>query len=313
MTRTIAMMIAASAAVAAPALAFQAQGEQQEAEPSILERVLDRVLGPAEQPQAESSASEAPAAAQGGLYSVLAADYRADDRARDRYRHPAETLNFFQVEPTMTVAEYGPGGGWYTRVLAPYIAPQGRYLAVNADSSGRELTEEQRARVESWPQRFPATVEEWTGVPAGSVTAFESDEVPEALAGTIDRVLIFRSIHGLRNGTIADSEIRNIRAMLADDGMVGVVQHRAPASETWERSRGTRGYLKQQDVIDLFRLNGFELVSTSEINANPNDPANHEPGVWALPPVLTHGDQDRDRYLAIGESDRMTLLFRKAR
>ncbi|MEM8694490.1 MAG: hypothetical protein AAGE05_00525 [Pseudomonadota bacterium] len=311
MTRKIALLIAAGAAVATPALAYQAQGEQQENEPTILDRVLDRVLGAAEQAQAGTSAAET--AAPSALTTVLAADYRAEDRARDRYRHPAETLTFFQVEPTMTVAEFGPGGGWYTRVLAPYIAPQGRYIAVNADSSRRSLSDEQRARVESWPQRFPASVEEWTSVPAASVTAVESDEVPEGLAGTIDRVLIFRSIHGLRNGTIADSEIRNIRAMLADDGMVGVVQHRAPASESWERSRGTRGYLKQQDVIDLFRLNGFELVSTSEINANPNDPADHDPGVWALPPVLTHGDQDRDRYVAIGESDRMTLLFRKAR
>ncbi|MEO1167346.1 MAG: hypothetical protein AAFW97_01410 [Pseudomonadota bacterium] len=313
MTRTIAMMIAASAAVATPALALQGQGEQQESQPTILDRVLDRVLGPAEQQQAESTPTETAPAAQNGLYTVLAADFRADDRARDRYRHPAETLNFFQVEPTMTVAEFGPGGGWYTRVLAPYIAPQGRYIAVNADTSWRDLDAEQRTRADSWPQRMAANVEEWTGIPASSVTAFESDEAPEGLAGTVDRILIFRSLHGMRNANIADSELRRLRGLLADDGMVGVVQHRAPASESWARSNGTRGYLKQQDVVDLFRLNGFELVSTSEINANPNDPADHDPGVWALPPVLTHGDQDRDRYVAIGESDRMTLLFRKAR
>lgn len=313
MKRTLATLIAATA-IAAPALAYQAQEQQEPREPSILDRVLDRVLGPAEQPQTaetDQTASEAPT--PGTLYNVLAADFRAEDRARDRYRHPAETLDFFRVEPGMTVAEFGPGGGWYTRVLAPYIAPRGRYIAVNADSSSRTLDAEQRARVDSWPQRFAASVEEWTGVPAASVTAFESDEAPESVAGTVDRILIFRSLHGLRNGNIADSELRRLRAMLADDGLVGVVQHRAPETETWERSNGSRGYLKQSDVIKLFELNGFELVSTSEINANPNDPANWDRGVWTLPPILTLGDENRDRYVAIGESDRMTLLFRKAR
>ena len=310
MTRKIALLIAAGAAIATPAIAFQTQGGQEASEPTILDRVLDRVLGPAEQPQAEPAATSP--AAPTGINAVLAADYRAEDRARDRYRHPAETLSFFRVEPTMTVAEFGPGGGWYTRVLAPYIAPQGRYLAVNADSSFRALNEEQRARVESWPQRMAANVEEWTGISASLVTAFESDEAPEGLAGTVDRVLIFRSLHGMRNNNIADSELRRLRDLLADDGMVGVVQHRAPSSETWARSNGTRGYLRQQDVIDLFRLNGFELVQASEINANPRDTAGWEPGVWALPPVLTHGDDNRDQYMAIGESDRMTLLFRKA-
>ena len=285
MTRAIVLMIAASAAVAAPALTFQAQAEPASSVETVSASALD---------------------------TVLAADFRADDAARDRYRHPAETLNLFWVEPTMTVAEFGPGGGWYTRVLAPYIAPQGRYLAVNADSSWRDLDAEQRAHANSWPQRMAANVEKWTGVPASSVTAFESDEVPEGLAGTIDRILIFRSLHGMRNANVADSELRRLRDLLADDGMVGTVQHRAPANETWARSNGTRGYLKQQDVIDLFRLNGFELVSTSEINANPNDLASWDRGVWTLPPVLALGDEDRDRYVAIGESDRMTLLFRKA-
>ncbi|QLC24466.1 class I SAM-dependent methyltransferase [Parasphingopyxis algicola] len=310
MKRTVALMIA-TAAIATPALAYQAQTQDDPPEPSILERVLDRVLGPAEQAPAEQPATET--AAPSALDTVLAADFRAEDSARDRYRHPAETLDFFRVEPGMTVAEFGPGGGWYTRVLAPYIAPQGRYIAVNADSSWRDLDAEQRARANSWPQRFAANVEQWTGVPAASVAAFESDEAPENVAGTVDRILIFRSLHGMRNGNIADSELRRLRAMLADDGMVGVVQHRAPETETWERSNGTRGYLKQSDVVKLFELNGFELVSASEINANPNDPASWERGVWTLPPVLTLGDENRDRYVAIGESDRMTLLFRKAR
>lgn len=305
MNRTIVMLIAATA-ITAPVLAYQATQE----EPTVLDRLLDRVLGPEQQPAAEKPATDAEATS--AIEIVLAEDFRTEDRTRDRYRNPEATLNFFRVESTMTVAEFGPGGGWYSRVLAPLIAPQGRYLAVNADSSQREATAEQRARMDSWPQRFAAGVEEWTGVSASSVTAFESDEAPDGVAGTVDRILIFRSLHGMRNGNVADSELRRLRDLLTDDGMIGVVQHRAPAGETWARSNGRRGYLKQTDVIDIFRLNGFELVESSEINANPNDTANWEDGVWTLPPVLRHGQENRDRYIAIGESDRMTLLFRKA-
>ena len=240
------------------------------------------------------------------IENVLAASpLRDEDRARDRYRHPAETLAFFRVEPSMTVAEYAPGGGWYTRVLAPYVAAEGRYMAVNPDSG-------EANRGEQWSSGFSRDVQLWSSVFSTLETAFESDEIPEGVAGTVDRILIFRNIHSLLNSNIAESELANLHRLLADDGLVGVVQHRAPESETAERSNGSRGYVKQSDVIALFERAGFELVESSEINANPADTAEWEQGVWTLPPVLRLGDQDRERYLAIGESDRMTLLFRKA-
>lgn len=273
MTRSLSLMLAACAAIALPAAAQPAE-------------TADPVA------------------------SVLAQDFRADDRARDQYRHPAETLAFFRVEPAMTVAEYAPGGGWYTRVLAPLIGPEGRYVAVNPASG--EGDAEQQARAAAWPQAFAARVEQWTGVPAASVVAFESDEIPAGLAGSVDRILVFRNIHSILNAGIAESELANLRRLLADDGLVGVVQHRAPESETPERADGSRGYVKQSDVVALFERAGFELVDSSEINANPADTAEWEGGVWTLPPSLALGDQDRERYLAIGESDRMTLLFRKA-
>ncbi|WOE76035.1 class I SAM-dependent methyltransferase [Alterisphingorhabdus coralli] len=248
------------------------------------------------------------------LEAALAAPARDDDRARDTYRHPAETLAFFQVKPDQTVVEYAPGGGWYTRLLAPYISASGRYIAVNGDTDGRTFSDRAReARSKSWPERFPDIVAEWTGIDAEKVLAFESDEAPEDIVGTVDRVLIFRSIHGLLNGNRADAELRALRTLLKDDGMVGVVQHRAKADAPYDVSSGTRGYVKQNYVVKLFELNGFELVDSSEINANPNDPADWEGGVWTLPPILRYGDEDRERYLAIGESDRMTLLFRKAK
>ncbi len=250
------------------------------------------------------------------LAEVLADERRADDRARDQHRNPAETLAFFQVEPTMTVAEYGPGGGWYTRVLAPYLMPAGKYIAFNQDSDGREYrTRAQEARSKGWTERFKSGVAEAMGVEADDVTAFETDEMPEELADTVDRVLIFRSMHGLNIGNRADDVLKAARMMLKDDGMVGVVQHRAPEGASYDDyGARQRGYMRKADVIAIFEANGFELVSESEINANPNDPANWEGGVWTLPPVLATGEDDprRSEYLGIGESDRMTLLFKKA-
>ena len=239
------------------------------------------------------------------LEGILQHPRRADDRARDRYRHPIETLAFFQVQPEMRVVEYGPGGGWYTRVLMPYLAPSGVYMALQGDTG--PLEEGQAP----WAERFMTAVQERGWGEGGTTYAFESDEIPEDIAGTADRVLIFRSLHGLLNSNSADRELRAIRSLLSDDGYVGVVQHRAPEAASYADSNGSRGYLRQSDVVRLFELNGFELYAQSEVNANPDDSADYPRGVWTLPPTLTLGDEDRARYEAIGESDRMTLLFRK--
>ncbi len=250
------------------------------------------------------------------LTEVLAHERRADDRARDQYRHPAETLAFFKVEPTMTVAEFSPGGGWYTRVLAPWMMGQGKYIAFNNDSSGRTYRDRaQEVRAKGWTEAIKAELATDMGVKPAEVVAFEVDEMPEGMAGTVDRVLIFRSMHGLNIGNNADEVLKAARTMLKDDGMVGVVQHRAPKGASYDDyGARQRGYMRTQDVIAIFEANGFELAAQSEINANPKDPANWENGVWTLPPTLATGEADakRSQYLAVGESDRMTLLFKKA-
>ncbi|PHR20828.1 MAG: hypothetical protein COA41_03980 [Sphingopyxis sp.] len=247
-----------------------------------------------------------------GMKAVLDHERRADDKARDVYRHPAQTLTFFEVKPDQTVVEYGPGGGWYTRILVPYLAGSGTYIAINGDSSASDFPDRAReARAKGWPESFPDTAAKWTGVDANKIMAFESDELPDTMKGKVDRILIFRSLHGMLNGNRADSELRALREMLADDGMVGVVQHRAKPDASYAMSNGSKGYLKQESVVDLFELNGFELVDESEINANPKDMSDYEGGVWTLPPVLGSGDADKAKYQAIGESDRMTLLFKK--
>ncbi|BDW81369.1 methyltransferase [Erythrobacter sp. Dej080120_24] len=250
------------------------------------------------------------------LEEVLAHERRDGDRARDQYRHPAETLAFFGVEPGMTVAEFSPGGGWYTRVLAPLLMPAGKYIAFNTDSDAETYpSREREVRAKAWTETFKNTVAAGMGVEASAVTAFEIDEMPEDVAGTVDRVLIFRSMHGLNIGNNADTVLKAARVMLKDDGMVGVVQHRAPEGASYDDyGERQRGYMRKQDVIAIFEANGFELAGESEVNANPNDPANWPNGVWTLPPVLATGANDpkRSEYMAIGESDRMTLLFKKA-
>lgn len=250
------------------------------------------------------------------LEEVLSHERRDGDRARDQYRHPAETLAFFGVEPGMTVAEFSPGGGWYTRVLAPLLMPAGKYIAFNTDSDAETYpSREREVRAKAWTETFKNGLAGAMGVEASAVTAFEIDEMPEDVAGTVDRVLIFRSMHGLNIGNNADTVLKAARVMLKDDGMVGVVQHRAPAGASYDDyGARQRGYMRKQDVIAIFEANGFELAGESEINANPNDPANWPNGVWTLPPVLATGANDpkRSEYMAIGESDRMTLLFKKA-
>lgn len=247
-----------------------------------------------------------------GLKPVLTHERRADDMARDKYRRPAETLAFFGIKPEHTVVEYGPGGGWYTRVLLPYIHGSGKYVAVGTNSDSINFTSRAReARSKSWPERFPETASGWTGIDAKEIAAYESDEVPEEMKGTVDRIVIFRSLHGMMNRNYADSELRALRDLLADDGMIGVVQHRAKPDAPYEISSGSRGYLKQSSVVALFELHGFELADSSEINANPKDSSDYPKGVWTLPPRLAEGETDKSKYLDIGESDRMTLLFRK--
>jgi predicted methyltransferase len=229
------------------------------------------------------------------------------ERPRDRYRHPAETLSFFGIAPGQTVIEYSPGGGWYTRILMPLLAQSGHYVAVV----------EKNPRAEENAKKLVAAL---PGAATASVSMFDPATATMAKPGSADRVLTFRNVHnllmpedgGAKDDTVALAFFRAAYKALKPGGILGVVDHRLPESATAEREH-TSGYVKRSTVVRLATAAGFRLAGESEINANPKDTADWPAGVWTLPPTLQLKDQDRAKYLAIGESDRMTLRFVKPR
>lgn len=251
-------------------------------------------------------------AADAALSTVLAHSRRDEDRARDAQRHPAETLAFFQVRPGMTVVDYMPAGGWYSRILIPYLGEQGTYMSLNP-----ELHPEMTGYWDTYrgtAEKFPAEARGWVGDEGARVLGANTDTVPEQLAGTADRFLIFREIHNMRRFGWLHDTLMTARTLLKDDGLLGVVQHRAKADAPASYTLGDMGYQREKDVIAIFDAYGFDLVAKSEINANPQDPANWEGGVWTLPPGYRGVGENAARRAeldAVGESDRMTLLFRK--
>jgi len=229
---------------------------------------------------------------------------RDNDRARDQFRHPAETLDFFKVEPGMSVVDFFPGRGWYTRLLAPLLGKGGKYIALNPDPGENERM---AAYFGGFREKFPAKAAEWN-LDGAKIEAYNSNELTDAMNGTVDRVLIIRSMHNLHRFGFLHTEMNRLHALLKDDGMLGIVQHRAKPWGGAVYSTGERGYMRQKDVVGLVEAHGFELVATSEINANPKDTTDHEKGVWEMPPALR---TKREDLKLLGESDRMTLLFRK--
>lgn len=260
-------------------------------------------------PYATSVAADAAALdaqAQGALQRAVANPQRSDaNRARDKHRHPAETLAFFGVKPTDTVVEIWPGGGWYTEILAPYLAEKGKLIVASAAGRGSEgITKRLDANPGLFGKveraNFPALLG-GTGVPPG----------------TADAVLTFRNVHNWGGGYMHPEKkdygkeaFAEMFAMLKPGGTLGIVDHRLPESADAAREKSS-GYIKVSTVRAMAEEAGFEYVGASEVNANPKDTADWPGGVWTLPPVLAKGDADRDKYVAIGESDRMTLKFVK--
>lgn len=230
---------------------------------------------------------------------AIAGDHRAEkNRARDPYRHPRETLAFFGVQPAQRVIELWPGGGWYTEILAPVLREQGSLTAVAA--TGPYL--------QPYKDFLATRPELYDRVSLVEVTP--PAELSFGPDGSADVVLTFRNLHNWANNGYAKQVLAASFRVLKPGGVLGIVEHRANPGISPEQSAKS-GYISEEATIALATGVGFVLEERSEINANPKDTKDHPHGVWSLPPGLRGGDVDRDKFVAIGESDRMTLRFRK--
>jgi predicted methyltransferase len=239
------------------------------------------------------------------LKAAIAAKYREPGHAdRDKYRHPQETLEFIGFKPTQTVLEFGPGEGWYTELLAPALAKKGKLIITSSDPNGPP---DQRSTLGG--ERTKLFLEQCPELYGKVETAIIDGKAPALkLDGQLDLVLLFRGLHGMQNGGTIDAWLAAFHKALKPKGLLGIEQHRAKPDAKAEDS-SKQGYLPEKWVIEKVEAAGFKLAGKSEINANPKDPADHP--VWNLPPSLSQGETDKEKWLAIGESDRMTLKFVK--
>ncbi|WP_077402334.1 class I SAM-dependent methyltransferase [Microbulbifer agarilyticus] len=253
------------------------------------------------------AATTAGAVQADAIKDAVASDKRtAEYAARDGFRHPAETLEFFQVKPTMTVVEIWPGGGWYTEILSPLLQAEGKLYAAHFPKE-TEVGYFKRSR-ENFEKKLADNKDAYEKVVMTEFAPGQDLEI--APAGTADAVLTFRNVHNWMRGDNEAAAFKTFYKALKPGGVLGVVEHRAKP-DTSREDMMSSGYMTQDYVVDLATKAGFVLEEASEVNANPKDTAVHPKGVWTLPPRLALGDEDKEKYQSIGESDRMTLRFRK--
>jgi predicted methyltransferase len=234
---------------------------------------------------------------EAALQTAIAGAQRSDvNKVRDKYRHPLGTLTFFGIKPEMTVVEIWPGNGWYTEILAPFLKDHGKLYEALGGGAGAEKFKE---KLKADPAMYGEVL----------VTVLQPPAQTEiAPAGTADMILTFRNIHDWLPAGNTEDYFKAFYRALEPGGVLGITDHRADPTQPQDPN-AKNGYVRQDYIIQLAEQAGFKLVGTSEINANPKDPRNQP--VWNLPPTLRLGQVDRDKYLAIGESDRMTLKFTK--
>jgi predicted methyltransferase len=247
------------------------------------------------------------ATGKAAIKAALGGKYRSEkNTSRDKPRHPVETLDFFGFKPTYTVLEFGPGAGWFTELLAPALNKKGKLIITGSDPNGpadQRSTlggERQKLALERAPELYSKV--EVTYID------FATPSLPQE--GTVDLIVCTRELHGMVNRGSLDGWLKEFHAALKPKGVLGIEQHRAKADAVPEES-SKKGYLPEKWVIEKVEAAGFKLAGKSEINANPKDTKDYPKGVWTLPPNFAEGDTDKEKYAAIGESDRMTLKFVK--
>lgn len=257
------------------------------------------------------------------LDSILAAQ-DDDAKARYGYRHPKETLEFFGIEPGMTVLEALPGGGWYSKILLPYLGTEGKLIGVDYSiEMWKEFSwvdDKFLAERAAWPAKWAGDAKTWSGEGGAQASAYTFTDLPASLDGSVDAVLFIRALHNLsrfeKQGNYLTEVLAASHRLLRTGGLVGIVQHQVSEDKSNEWADGSKGYLKKSNLVAAVTAAGFELVGESDINANPKDQPGEEDIVWRLPPVLNTSKDDataKAKYMAIGESNRMTLLFKKVK
>ncbi len=294
---------------------------------AILLAALLAACQPADNQATEATAPSAETEPSPGDPLALVLDSMPDEaKARYRYRHPQETLEFFGIEPGMTVVEALPGGGWYTRILANYLGEDGHITgadyALDMYRYFSFASESFMARKEIWTTTFPDSVAEWGGGTGAGASAFHFGSMPSSVAGTADAALVPRALHNLARfqsageGDYLDVALADLFAALKPGGVLGVVQHEARPDMPDEWATGGAGYLKKAFVIEAVEAAGFEFVAESPVNENPEDRPTANDVVWRLPPAYNGTRDDPELKAAvdaIGESNRMTLRFLKPR
>lgn len=253
--------------------------------------------------------------AKGSLEWAVAGPWRAQDKVRDAARHPMETLRFFGLQPRMTVVEFWPGSGWWTEIIAPYLEEGGGKYVAAGFQTGPDADPSQVALMAAFQQRFANDRPLYGEI---ELSAFGPTSGPVTVAGTADLVLFMRSIHPWMAAGIAEKAFSDAWAALRPGGILGVEQHRLGPDEDQDPA-AANGYVQEAFVRQLAAEAGFAFVAASEINANEKDTKDHPFGVDTLPPIRLTAPRgsppdpgfDRAKYDEIGESDRMTLRFRK--
>jgi len=252
-----------------------------------------------------AAAAVLPAAAQAAtsLEQAVHSDARsAKFTARDAVRHPVQELDFFGLRPNATVVEIAPGGGYWSEILAPYLAARGSLYEV-LPAGGPDADKEAKpfhALVAAKPAMFAKI----------HITGLGKDHYDIAPPASADFVLTFRNVHNWMYDGYADQAFAAFFKTLKPGGILGVEEHRGLATKPQD-PKAEDGYVRQDYTIALAKKAGFELVGSSEINANPRDTKEYPQGVWTLPPVFALGDKDHAKYAAIGEADNFVLKFRK--
>lgn len=306
-------LLLAASAVALLAACSKKEEHQQEAETAVVE-VIETPS--ALQPESEVASSDR-------SLDVILANQDEGVKARYQYRHPKETIEFMGITPGMTVIDTLPGGGYYTKILLPYLGGNGQVIGLDYDIGmwalfGGFATPEFLADKKSWATTWTAQAQEWRGEGDATLSAVAHGDVTEDMHGSVDAVMMVRAFHHYNRfedeGGFRTAALKDIHALLKPGGVVGIVQHRSPEGNDDVWAEGDNGYVKQSHVVAMMEAAGFELVGESEINANPKDQPTNDDFVWRLPPTLGTSGEDaelRAKMIEIGESDRMTLKFRK--